>query len=311
MMPNNPAARFDLCGWAGQKVAEEAWNKIGDRFASFFIAGKTVAQQTRKTKWWKVFKEVTGKVPNLQPQPTGNCVAAGARDVVEGIQAIEIKQGERQKFEEIYDPFHYAVGREEIGKGQLRGSAGSVGSWQAEGIRLRGVLLKALKEKALPGYTKAEVDAWGDGRTIKGVGSYKDFYAYAAEHVVKSTARLSSVKEVIQSIDNGYLCTIAADFAYTMKPVGGPKGFHKRSREPCPHQQSVWDFDLDTGSLLIKNQWGDVHGELEDSDGEPIPPGFRRVTMEDFEAHVRAGEVFAYSKFDGFPEQLFDYGGLG
>ncbi len=55
------------------------------------------------------------------------------------------------------------------------------------------------------------------------------------------------------------------------------------------------------------NNWGDVHSTLKDfQTGDPLPKGVLRVRRADAEKHIAAGETFAYSQFDGFPEQSLD-----
>jgi len=304
--PKNEAERLDLCGWAGIQEAEKAWGEIGDKFDDFFIGHQTVYRQEQTRRWWEVYQEVTGQAPDLIPQPTGNCVAAGAADAVQGIQAIEIYKGDREEFHEIFNPYHYATGRVLIGQNRLRGGAGSLGSWQAEAIKQYGVLRRDLTDKPLPAYNRANTDAWGDGKSISGFGKFEDYQTFAIERVCKSAARISALNQLIDALDNGYLCTIAASFGYTMQPQGGAKGFHRRSK-PWGHQMSIWGYCLKYGWIAIKNQWGDVHGQLEDIEtGANWPKGFLRVTMEDFELHMRNAEVFAYSQFEGFPQQVFD-----
>lgn len=308
--PSNEQERLDLCGWPGIKVADDAWEKISSEFSSFFIAGQTVARQEQTRKWWDIYKEITGLDPDLIPQPTGNCVAAAAADVVQGIQAIEIKAGDRQEFKEVFNPYHYATGRVLIGQNRLRGGAGSLGSWQADAIKKYGVLRRDADN--LPAYNKANVDAWGDGKNINGVGAFSDFNEVAAERVCGSAARVSALNQILDALDNGYLCTIAASFGYNMTATGGAKGFHRRNRSGWNHQMSLWGYCLRKGWVAIKNQWGNVHGQLVDLDtGENWPLGFLRVPMEDFEYHIKNAEVIAYSQFDGFPEQRFDYSQLG
>ena len=64
-----------------------------------------------------------------------NCVAASADDIVELTQCVQILVN-GGTFKPIYNPFHYATGRVLVGKNQLRGGAGSMGSWQAKALEL-------------------------------------------------------------------------------------------------------------------------------------------------------------------------------
>ena len=76
----------------------------------------------------------------------------------------------------------------------------------------------------------------------------------------------------------------------------------------------IWGFSISGDWVAIKNQWGrKIHGVIEDLEtGELWPGGFLRVRLDDFEKkHLRGSECIAYSRFQGFPEQRFDYGQLG
>lgn len=298
-----------LCGWAGEREADKAWKAIGDKFPTFEIMGATAPIGDDVTiRGWEIFRKIAGKDPNTIPQPTGDCVSVGARDVIELTQCVEILAGDAEEFHPVYSPYLYVTGRELIGRGRLRGGAGSMGSWQALAAEQHGVLRADYEHngRPLPAYNKRNVDAWGDGRPAEGV-SYKDFLEVGKAHPIKSAARINGLDQVRQALGNYHFCTIAASYGYNMKPTGGEKGFHRRGR-PVNHQMSIWGIGRDW--VAIKNQWGDVHGRLVDLEtGEPWPPGFLRVPLEDFEGHLRAGaEVFAFSRFNGFPQQKFDFG---
>ncbi len=292
-----------LCGLVPEAVREEYWQKHGDNHASFFVAGDR--EPPRKVQLWRIFREVLGFDPDLTPQPTGNCVAAAADDVIELIQAIEIGLGQAEEFHPIYNPYHYATGRVFVGGNRLKGGAGSLGGWQAKAIEQFGVI--RLDQDGLPEYNQKNCDRWGDDRDADGQ-SFRDYVEQGKEHPIKATARVKTIEQVIQSLANLYPLTIAASFGYRMK-ADSPTGT-MRQGESWGHQMSVWGYDLDEGTVEIKNQWGDVHGSLIDpGDNEELPRGFIRTGMETFEKHLRNSETISYSNFDGFPEQQFDFGG--
>ena len=61
----------------------------------------------------------------------------------------------------------------------------------------------------------------------------------------------------------------------------------------------------------LLNSWGDAHGRVTDFEtGEPWPAGTLRVTRDAVEGMLRTGECFAYSQFDGFPQQDLFWGDL-
>jgi hypothetical protein len=306
VVPKNAVDRKLLSGWAGPDVAEDARQKIGDRFQPFFIAGQTESGAGKSFRGWEPFSKVAGHGPDLTPQPTGNCVAAAADDVLEGEQCIQIVAGDRAKFHSIYNPYHYAYGRVIIGKNQLRGEAGSIGQWQARAIEEAGSIEIA---DGLPAYNKGNVDAWGDDRKADGQ-SFRDYLEKGKQHIIKTTSFVQTWELMRDALFNGYLCTIASSRAYTMMPDSGPKGFHRPSGT-WHHQMSIWGYSEEGPErdwwVAIKNQWGDVHGHLVDiQTGEPWPFGFIRVRLADFiKSHLllRGCEAIAYSGYEGFPEQ--------
>jgi hypothetical protein len=55
---------------------------------------------------------------------------------------------------------------------------------------------------------------------------------------------------------------------------------------------------------IILNSWGDAHGRLKDfNTNEDLPIGVLRVRKRTIQNIINAGETFAYSNFEGFPEQ--------
>jgi len=305
--PRNAKDRALLCGF-NERACEEYWasEAASRNHATFFVAGQTKEREDT-VRLWDIFRQVTGMDPDVTPQPDGDCVAAGARDTVECLQALEIFKGDREEFREIHPTFHYATGRVLVGKNQLRGSAGSIGGWQATAIKKYGVLDASLP--GIPNYNKATSQAWGDDKKVGGV-SFRDFMDAAADRVVRETARVKPIEEVFDSLSNKYPLTIAASFGYTMKP--NRDGYHRASGS-WSHQMSLWGYSISGNWVAIKNQWGRAaHGKLIDFETEePWPPGFLRVPISDFENHLRRAECIAYSNFDGFPEQLYDYSKLG
>lgn len=316
--PSNQQERLDLCGWGPDGAsadrraleAEQACSESPD-LGSFFIAGQTRSTSGQTIRGWDAFRKVTGKDPNLVPQPTGNCVAAAADDIVELTQCVEILAGDAERFEPIYDPYHYATGRVLIGRNRLRGGAGSFGSWQASALKKHGVIRI---QDGLPRYTRGNVNAWGDDRKAEGK-SFRDYLDEGSERIVREAARVTSWTELRDALGNWHFATIASSRGYTMKPQGGEKGFHRASGS-WAHQMGIWGYsEVGRAWVAIKNQWGNVHGRLRDFEtGELWPPGFLRVPLEEFESkhlRMRGCECFVFSRFDGFPEQTFDFSTWG
>ena len=235
-----------------------------------------------------------------------NCVAAGADDAIEVLQCTQIYLGKRAEFKPIYNPYHYATGRVLIGQNRLRGGAGSVGGWQAKALEQYGVIY--LRD-GLPAYNKKNVDAWGDDKKAEGQ-SFRDYMDEASERLVKTTSRVDSMGHLFEALGFLYPLTIASNTGYSMMP--GNDGFHRVSGS-WSHQMSIWGYSQSKGWIAIKNQWGDVHGQVKDPEtGEPWPRGFICARIEEFERrHFRGSETIAYSDFVGFPARRYDHAAFG
>ena len=296
LRPRNSRHRRRLSGWAGPRATETYWDRHAGDHASFFIAGQT-AERLSEVRLWDIFTKATGFNPDLTAQPTGDCVAASASDAVECLSSVKIANGSYEEYHFNYVPYHYATGRVLIGKNQLRGGAGSVGGWQAKALEQYGVIRGDLAE--LPEYNEHNADAWGDGRDAEGQ-SFRDYLDQGSQNIVKSTARLTTMSEVFDSLSNCYPLTIASNRGYSMTPDS--QGYH-RPRGSWSHQMSIWGYSIAEDWIAIKNQWSDVHGNT-----LVLPKGFLKVHLDEFERlHLRGSETIAYSNFVGFPEQRFDF----
>lgn len=303
--PKNQGERLDLCAGYDPKLVEAYWDANAGEHATFFLAGQTDPPPD-SVRLWKIWQEVGegGVNPDLTPQPTGNCVAAAADDVIELLQLCEIHAGEAERYRPIYNPYHYATGRVLIGKNRLRGGAGSIGGWQAKAIEQYGVVY--LRD-GLPDYNKRNVDNWGDDRKAAGQ-SFRDYMEEGAEHCCGATSRLDSIGHLFEALGSMHPITIASNRGYTMKP--GRDGFHRASGS-WSHQMSIWGYGKKGPKtwVAIKNQWGNVHGKVLDPEtGEPWPPGFICVHLDEFESkHFRGAETIAFSRFYGYPQQAYDH----
>lgn len=287
-------------GWAGHETARREWDRLAATFPSFFIAGQTRATAGRTARLWDLVRKVRGAdTPNV-PQATGDCVAFGAKNAVEYLACAEIVGGDLEEFRPAFPPYLYAIGRVLVGNGGLTGRPGSLGSWMAKAIVEYGVLRSDLPN--VPAYSRAVADRWGDGE------GFREFLDEGRRHPVRSAARIDDWNSLIAAVTNGYPCTIASNAGFTMQ--AGHDGFHRR-RGSWPHQMCVVAVGDDARRPWagVLNSWGDVHGRLIDFDsGEPWPPGTLRVRRDAIEQMLRTGECFAYSQFEGFPQQNLFWG---
>lgn len=229
-----------------------------------------------------------------------NCVGMGAKNAVEYLQATEkLMKGDREAWNPVFAPYLYGTGRVLIGKGQLDGGAGSLGSWMADAVIKYGVLRSNYPN--VPTYSGKVADKWGDTP-----GPDKAFIEEGKTHPVKSAAPIRTWDALVTAITNGYPVTTASNIGYSMQ--ASSDGFHRQT-DSWAHQMcwiGVDDNATDPYAILL-NTWADAHGQLKDfKTNEPLPIGVLRVRRKDAEKHLRDDDSFAFSNFDGFPEQLID-----
>ena len=283
-------------GWAGEYEALKQWDMLGDRFSPFFIAGQRLATQKRTFRAWDVVRKIRGSDLITIPQDTGDCVGMSTADLLMVNQYLEIAAGESEEYHPIFCPFGYAVGRVLIGKKRLGSGPGSIGSWQALGAQQHGVL--RADYAGVPEYSGDISDLWGNDK-----GNWRTFLPEARLRLVRTVSRIISWTQLIDSICNGYLCTIASSLGFENRPR--KDGFHYR-RGTWEHQMGIWGISDDPAKpwVAIHNQWGNMHGEIVDFEtGEKWPTGMLRVRPEDIESAYKNGEIMAYSQFDGYPDR--------
>lgn len=249
---------------------------------------------------WDFARKVTGgrHLPTYDQQ-IGDCVSMGAANAVNYLACMEIARlGDRERFRPAYQPWIYGISRVQVGKGRIRGD-GSIGAWAAEGVKRFGVL--AADEERVPPYSGAIARRWGNPP-----GPPKEFFDEAAPHIVKTTAPVRSYADVRDALLNGYPVTVASMQGFRMRPAidkgkhwGVPAG-------EWAHQMAFIGVDDDPkrpGAYCL-NSWGEsAHGPPADD----APPGGFWVDAEVVERMVRQDDSFAFSQFDGFPEQSLDW----
>lgn len=289
-----------LCGWAGEATANREWERLAAGFPEFLIAGATRGTAGQTARLWELVRRVLGKdTPNV-PQKTGDCVSFGAKNAIEYVACVEIVRGDLEEFRSVFPPYLYATGRVLVGRNRLAGRAGSLGSWMAQAVVEHGVLRSDLP--GVPAYSRQVADRWGDG------DGFRAFLNEGRQHPIRSAARITSWDALVAAVVNGYPCTIASNAGFTMQAASD--GFHHR-RGTWPHQMCVVAINDDARRpwVGLLNSWGDAHGRLTDFEtGEPWPAGTLRITRDAMESMLRSGECFAYSQFEGFPQQDLKWG---
>lgn len=295
-----------LFGWGGPAKAEEQWRSMRHLFSPFQISGYTAGEEIKDGSYmlWRIARQLLGKDCENYPQQTGDCVSFGAANAIKHLQCAEIAAGDQEEYHPIFPPYLYGTGRVFVGKGQLGREQGSFGSWQAEAVRKYGVLRSNFA--GVPKYTKSIAEKWGANP-----GPPTTFVDEAKQHLVGSTARLTTLQQAVTSLAIAAApFTIASEQGFNMTPDAN--GIHRPGREPWPHQMAVIGVEVLGGSytFCVINSWGDVHGKLVDKvKKDQWPAGCLRVAGTDIQRMIKSGEAFAFGGLQGFRrnDKVFDW----
>lgn len=286
----------DLRGW-NSAMAAEAFNLFGSKYPAFKILNQTRPTDGQKRMLYDITRKVLGKDTPNYPQQIGDCVSFGAKNATEYITATDILMGKREKWRPIFPPYYYGTSRVQIG-GEHSMSDGSTGAWAAEAAQKYGGLFA--DEQGVPSYSAKVAKDWGYS------GPPDNFLTIGKQHLVHSCAVIKSFSDLVAAIVNGYPCTTASDIGYEME--ASSDGFHHRSGSWSHQMCFIGVGFAPEPYAIILNNWGDCHGHLTDFDDKSItlPIGVLRVRQKDAESHINAGETYAWSQFDGFPQQAID-----
>lgn len=292
-------SKGNIVGWGGPELARDAFKVVGHNFHTF---SNSFVKNARGGKMflYQVVRKVLGEDTPNYPQQIGDCVSFGAKNATEYLTCCEmLMKGERQKYRAVFPPYYYGTGRVYVGNGQLGNEDGSLGSWMASAVMKYGTLFS--DENDVPKYAGNIAKAWGGPSGRSHLDKWKPT---ASNYLVKSAAQIRGWDDLVAAIVNGYPCTVASNQGFSMEPDG--RGFH-RPQGNWGHQMCFIGVDDEYSEpyALIVNSWGDVHGNLKNfhESGEELPVGVLRCPKATAVKMIQAGETFAFSQFDGFPEQ--------
>lgn len=290
-----------LCGWAGEDLAKQEFNRLRDNFVPFVISsqGDPVKSEDKRVVLWDAAKLVNGgkHIPTFR-QEIGDCVSMGAANACQYLLTVQIALGGRnQEWHPIFPPYIYGISRVQIGGGRIGcGSDGSVGSWAADGVMKYGCI--ASDYEGVPAYSGRVAKDWGCK------GPPEKFIGEGQKNLVQSAAQVESWEDVRDAIVNGYPVTIASNVGFRMS--GTPKE-GKLTNDPSgswAHQMCIIGYDpAGQYNFYILNSWGpSAHGAPVDD----APPGGFWVTKAAVTRIVRQGDSFAFSDVQGFPAREWD-----
>lgn len=290
-------AKHVLCGWVGKDIAKSHFDLFGGDLQPFNIINSQGDYHGKRQMLWEFTRKVLGKDTENYAQQVGDCVSFGGKNVTEYLQCVQISlDGDAQKFRNMFPPYFYGCSRVFIGGGGMWGD-GSSGTWLQAAVRKYGVL--AVDDPGVPKYSGGVARQWGGGN-----GPPQELVNIGKQHLVKTTAQITNADDAANALLNGYPIAVCSDWGYNMQ--ASSDGFHA-PRGTWNHCMSIIGFDDSDSSkglyFIILNSWGDVHGHLKDfATGVDLPVGVLRVRGEYVNKMLAEGDSFAFSQFDGFPD---------
>lgn len=282
-------------GWLGPVEAQRAWQQVGDQFPAFQMFGpkKALQRTCAWDQWGPVGFDINKSI--LVRQETGDCVSFGAAIATICVMIDEIvRLGEAERLRVPFPPYMYGTSRlmPEGGNGRLRG-AGSLGSWMANVIVKYGVL--PADHDGVPKYSGRTADQWGNSKS-----AFQQFVRFASDFTIRTAARIRTIEQLADAVNNHYYVTIASNRGYSMrlKDDRGKSWFV--GNDTWPHQMSVLACDIQPELCFYRRQqWGEMaHGPQLDG-----PNGGGWCTADSLRREVESEdtEVYAYSGLNGFP----------
>lgn len=296
----------NLFGWVKDDRAVERVMK-GLPYPTFDMVHDAIRESGKgKTALlYKYIEKLTGKPLEPRTQAIGDCVSFGTATPIDCVKATEIVI--KGDFEEWVAPTStediYGGGRVLIGRGQFRGSDGSIGAWASEYVQKYGTLLKQKYDKYdLSNYSGNRASDWGDN------GVPKELLEIARLHPIKTISQITSVEQARDAIANGYAINVCSNWGFSNRRdkdgFAAPEG-------SWAHSMSIIGIDdasvgISGGKArpggLIMNSWGIWNGGPKRLDQ---PDGSFWVDYDVLNKMFREGDSWAYSDYVGFqPKEL-------
>lgn len=301
-----PDGLADALGWIPFETRTDEENEAHDinvaKMPTLLIGDGSFSFDGDKAFLWDFWPKATGGKTLLTTyQRIGSCVGHGKYNAERSLMCVDIAlRGDNEIFTELFEPYGYGRSRFHAG---IRGKgSGSTGSGAAEAAKVDGVIIR----EGLSGWNEsedtiewsAEVDTeWSDGARIG------DQYIQAGrKHLVKTTAPVRSAADVRAALQAGFAVTIASDWGGEMRPQVKEGVLLSRRVTTWNHQMSVhgWLLHPVLGEIYyIWNSWSaSAHGRC--PSGAPL--GGFWVLAKDMDYITDQGDSYAYSQFDGFPD---------
>lgn len=243
-------------------------------------------------------------------QLTGSCVGAGGGNAIFTTSCVDIlKRGDQEKPIIPFWMHLYGISRQ---LANLRGKGeGSLGTTFAKAAinfgcfeyQENGLVLPSPKNTSAKGFCYSENAemAWSDGASIG-----NNYRSVGKNHLIKTVTPVSSATEVRDGILNGYAFTRAGTFYVDYGTARVVDGVCLGSYNSNGGHQETWlgYWHHPTRGELIweQNQWS-ADCYVADPGGGPRGGCWIPMDQVDKFCRHKYSEVFAWSQYEGYPEQ--------
>lgn len=242
--------------------------------------------------------KVLGKWPT-RTQTIGDCVSQGCAGAVDVLKAISVIQDGKEFGGLTSSEGIYGLARHEIGKDAWKGSDGASGASGAQACKFGTLVQKKYDTVDLSVYSGERARKWGDS------GLPDELEPIAREHPVKTISLVNTYYDVIDSLYNGHLVTVASNVGFDNSR--NRNGLILRNSLGIINPAGNWNhqmffsgfIDDNNPRCLCINSWGNFC-----TGGPPeMFEGSFYVAADVVERMVRQGDSFSLSSFEGFPKQ--------
>lgn len=294
----------DLCGWSNDEAkldaARSELEKHDRHFKQLNIFNTSPTPD--RMMIWEYTRKVLGRDVLNYTQLIGDCTSFATKNCVEYMQTYPLLAGDRLEFTEVFPPYFYGCSRVLVGGERGSYDDGSVGAWNAQAVMKYGVLSK--KTPNVPEYSKDVAKSWGAG------GPPDDFLPIGEEHLVKSTAAVTTEEQLISALSNLYPVSVCSDYGFDMTQRSDGMFYHSTT---WSHNMTFIGYQLARPTdnfqshVCLLNNWADAHGTIKDFvTGDTWPVGTLRILLSDAVAMLQARDTFAYSSLDYFKASPLD-----
>jgi hypothetical protein len=298
-------------GWVPDQLRANSFAQDVGRLA---MISPIVYGELREVELWRALRQCK---PSWRrgAQAIGSCVAWGMEGAATILLAMQSVKGTSRWIEEAAtEPIYGGCRVEALGKQNGGWSDGAFGAGAAKWVRDWGVILRTdyaqqtgVAEHDLRRYDGKKEKQWG----YWGCGGQQDngkLDTIAQAFPVAQVAAVRTGQEILASVSNGYLVTIAS--------MAGYGSMRRDANGVCrivgkwPHQMFVAGTKKINGKWhgRIIQSWGDsCSGPDPGIDWDAISACSWWSTLEDLDWIAKSGDCWALADIQGFPQQKIDF----